>query len=436
LAIRLLHTSDWHLGRRLYGRSRNKEQAAVLDWLTTQLEQEQVDLLIISGDIFDSSTPSHRAQTLYYRFLYQAARTACRHIIVVGGNHDSPALLDAPKALLAQLDVHVVGRACEAVEEEVFTLRTATGAPEAIVCAVPYLRDREVRTSGAGESMEEKQRFLLEGIDAHYQQVLAIARDRRAKLSSDLSSGKRPEGRLPHGKLPSGKLPLIATGHLFAAGGQTQAEDGVRELYVGALVRIDATRFKEDLDYLALGHLHSHQRVAGADHLRYSGAPLPVSFAEAGRAKSVVICDIDGKGRRIRAVEVPTFQPLERIRGDLPAIQTTLAARNAEGRPLWVEVVYTGREIRTDLADSLHPLVAGGPVEILRIRNQRRTAQLLGQTAVAEALEDLQPDDVFARCLEAHEIDADERPLLTTMFQEVVHELRSNDTVPSNPPEA
>ncbi len=413
MAIRLLHTSDWHLGRRLYGRSRSTAQAAFLDWLTTQLQREEIALLIISGDVFDSSTPSHSSQALYYRFLYQAARTPCRHIVVVGGNHDSAALLDAPKALLAQLNVHVVGRACEQIEKEVFTLCTASGIPEAIVCAVPYLRDREVRTSDAGESMDEKQRRLLAGIDAHYQKVLSIARERRKAINHF--------------------VPLIATGHLFAAGGRTQAEDGVRELYVGTLVRVDATRLGTDLDYLALGHLHSHQRVAGADHLRYSGAPLPMSFTEAGRAKCVLVGDMGEEGCRIRKVEVPNSQPLERIQGDLPAIQTALATRQAEGRPLWVEVVYTGREIRTDLADTLHPLVADGPVEILRIRNQGRTAQLLDQAAVAQALEDLRPDDVFARCLEAHEIDADERPLLTTMFQEVVQELQDNDAVPPNP---
>lgn len=425
MALRLLHTSDWHLGRRLYGRSRHEEQVAFLDWLAARLDEERIDLLIVSGDIFDSSTPSHRAQALYYDFL-QTARTVCRHIVVVGGNHDSPALLDAPRALLAQLNVHVVGCACDQIEMEVLTLHDATGAPEAIVCAVPYLRDREVRTSGTGESVEDKQRLLLQGIDTHYRRVLAIARQRRASLRNHPPDGERPEGRLPQGILPAGNLPLLATGHLFAAGGETQADDGVRELYVGGLVRVDAATFGEDLDYLALGHLHSPQKVAGADHLRYSGAPLAVSFAEAGRAKSVVVCDLDGEERTVRTLEVPCFQPLERIQGDLPAIQTALAARSAEGRSLWVEVVYTGKEIRTDLADTLHPLVGGGPVEILRIRNQRRTAQLLSRTEVEEALEDLQPADVFARCLDAHEIEAEERPALTTMFEEVLQRLRED----------
>jgi exonuclease SbcD len=407
LAFKLLHTSDWHLGRRLYGRRRYDEQTAFLDWLTHLLDEEGIDLLIVAGDIFDSSTPSHRSQTLYYRFLYQAAQTACRHIIIIGGNHDAPAFLEAPKALLAQLDVHVVGRAADRTEEEILTLKSEVGEPEAIVCAVPYLRDREVRTSSTGESAGDKQRLLLAGIGDHYARVLDLAREQCRRLA--------------------GRIPLIATGHLFAAGGRTRADDGVRELYVGALVRVDVALFGNDLDYLALGHLHSPQRVAGEAHLRYSGAPLAMSFAEAGRSKGVLICEWSAAGRRIREVEVPCFQALERVTGDLPAIQAAIEARVAAKQSLWVEVVYTGEEIRTDLGEILHRLTADSPVAILRIRNQRRSAQLLNPTNSVEALEDLRPHEVFARCLEAHEIDPEARPELTTMFAEVLQGLLESD---------
>jgi exonuclease SbcD len=406
LAFKLLHTSDWHLGRRLYGRRRYDEQTAFLDWLTHLLDEEGIDLLIVAGDIFDSSTPSHHSQALYYEFLHQAAATACRHIVIIGGNHDAPALLEAPKALLAQLNVHVVGRAADPLEAEVLTLKNEAGEPEAIVCAVPYLRDREVRTSGTGESAADKQRLLLAGIGHHYERVLDLARERRQRLPA--------------------RVPLIATGHLFAAGGRTRADDGVRELYVGALVRVDAAIFGEGLDYLALGHLHSSQRVAAEDHLRYSGAPLAMSFAEAGRSKCALICEWSAAGRQIREVAVPCFQALERIIGDLPAIQAAIENRVAEKRSLWVEVAYTGAEIRTDLGDRLHRLTADSPVEILRIRNQGRSAQLRSRPDSVEALEDLRPQEVFARCLEAHEIDAQARPELTTMFAEVLEDLLEN----------
>ncbi|MDJ0783604.1 MAG: exonuclease SbcCD subunit D C-terminal domain-containing protein [Desulfosarcinaceae bacterium] len=403
MTFRLLHTSDWHLGRRLYGRSRHREQTAFLDWLAATLDAERIDLLIVSGDIFDASTPSHRCQSRYYRFLHRAAGTACRHIVVIGGNHDAPALLEAPKALLSQLNVHVVGRAAKEIEQEVLTLRDAAGAPQAIVCAVPYLRDREVRASSAGESVADKQRRLLAGIKHHYKRVLNAARGRRDRLG--------------------GRIPLIATGHLFAAGGKTETDDGVRELYVGALVRLDAGLFGDDLDYLALGHLHRSQRVAGAEHLRYSGAPLAVSFADAGRSKAVLICEWGPSGRRIRELTVPCFQNLDRIEGDLSAIERRLQRRIDEGRPLWVEVHYTGREMRSDLGDILHRLTAGSSVEILRIRNRRQRSQLMRRADRVEELDELTPSEVFARCLAANHVEADVRPALTTLFEEVLQEL-------------
>jgi DNA repair protein SbcD/Mre11 len=145
--MKILHTSDWHLGRALYGRKRYEEFSAFLDWLAQRIEDEQVDALIVAGDVFDTSTPGNRAQELYYTFLCRVAR-CCSHLVVVGGNHDSPSFLNAPRALLKSLNVHVVGSMD--VEEELVILRDAEDVPVAIICAVPYLRDRDFAAGGGG----------------------------------------------------------------------------------------------------------------------------------------------------------------------------------------------------------------------------------------------------------------------------------------------
>ena len=156
--MRLLHTSDWHIGRTLYGRKRYAEFEAFLNWLAETIQQHEVDALLVAGDIFDTSAPSNRAQELYYRFLCRVAASNCRHVVVIAGNHDSPSFLNAPKELLRALDVHVIGSACENPADEVLVFADAQGAPELIVCAVPYLRDRDIRVaedqleSGAGVS--------------------------------------------------------------------------------------------------------------------------------------------------------------------------------------------------------------------------------------------------------------------------------------------
>lgn len=213
--MKILHTSDWHIGRTLYGRKRYEEFAAFLTWLADTIEQQEMVALLVSGDVFDTSAPSNRAQELYYRFLCRVAASSCRHVVVTAGNHDSPSFLNAPKELLKTLNVHVIGCASETPEDEMLVLRNAKAVPELIVCAIPYLRDRDLRVAEAGESVEDKEQKLLDGIQNHYAAVAALAAQTRTELGAD--------------------IPIVAMGHIFTAGGQTVDGDGVRELYVGSL---------------------------------------------------------------------------------------------------------------------------------------------------------------------------------------------------------
>lgn len=139
--MKVLHTSDWHLGQSLYGHKRYEEFKSFLNWLGSLIETEGIMVLLIAGDVFDSSTPSNRAQELYYDFLQKASRTCCQNIVVIAGNHDSPSFLNAPKRLLRVLDVYVIGQKAETAEGEVLVLYDKKDKPQAVVCAVPYLRD-------------------------------------------------------------------------------------------------------------------------------------------------------------------------------------------------------------------------------------------------------------------------------------------------------
>ena len=169
--MKILHTSDWHIGSTLYGRKRYDESEKFLQWLVETIKNHSIEALFVVGDIFDTSTPSNTAQELYYRFLNEVSRTTCRYVIVTGGNHDSPSFLDAPKALLKAFNVYVVGSAAEKGEDEVFVLKDGDNNPEVIICAVPFLRDRDVRQSSEGESYRDKESHLVEGIISHYQKV-------------------------------------------------------------------------------------------------------------------------------------------------------------------------------------------------------------------------------------------------------------------------
>ena len=412
---RILHTSDWHIGRTLYGRHRYAEFTAFFDWLYNTIVEHQVDILLVAGDIFHTTTPSNKAQQLYYDFLCRIAASSCRHLVVTAGNHDSPTFLNAPRELLRVLHIHVLASLPASLAEEVLVLKDQAGEPEAIICAVPFLRDREIRTATAGQNMEDREQDLVQGIRQHYSKVCAAAEAKRTALSR--------------------AVPIIGMGHLFTAGGVEG--DGERKLYVGSLGQVDANIFPPMLDYLALGHLHCPQKVGGNETRRYSGAPLVMGFGEAEKQKSVCLIDFpaaDPTGPAastpapaVNTLAVPVFQPIKRIQGNWDHIQTELATLQLEGRAVWLEVIYQGEELIADLRQRLDEAVAGTALEILRVHNRRIIEQALHPVEAEETLADLQHEEVFTRCLDAHEIPAEQRPSLLAAYQEIALVLEQDD---------
>ena len=406
-SMRVLHTSDWHIGRTLYGRKRYEEFEAFLTWLAETIQQNEIDALLVAGDVFDTSAPGNRAQELYYRFLCRVAASSCRHVVVVAGNHDSPSFLNAPKELLKALDVHVVGGRTESSEDEVLVLRNEQGVPELIVCAVPYLRDRDIRVAEAGESVEDKERKLIDGIRTHYNAVAALAEQKREELGAD--------------------IPIVGMGHLFTAGGQTVDGDGVRELYVGSLAHVTAGIFPTSFDYLALGHLHVPQKVNGSDTIRYSGSPLPMGFGEAKQRKSVCQVEFHSTAASVKVIDVPIFQKLERVKGDWDGISSRILELSATDSQGWLEVIYEGDEVIGDLRERLEAAISGTQMEILRIKNNRIIDRVLGQINAEETLDDLNVNDVFERCLAVHDVPEEQRPELLRAYQETVSSLYEDD---------
>jgi exonuclease SbcD len=405
--MKILHTSDWHIGRTLYGRKRYEEFEAFLTWLVETIQKNEIDALLIAGDVFDTSAPSNRAQELYYRFLCRVAASSCRHVVAVAGNHDSPSFLNAPKELLKALDVHVIGSASEAPEDEVLVLRNEQDTPELIVCAVPYLRDRDIRVAEAGESVEDKERKLLNGIRDHYATVAALAEQKREELGTD--------------------IPIVGMGHLFTAGGQTVEGDGVRELYVGSLAHVTAGIFPACFKYLALGHLHVPQKVNDSKTARYSGSPLPMGFGEAKQQKSVCQIEFHNAVVSVQLIGVPVFQNLERVKGDWDGISSRILELSASGSQGWLEVIYEGDEVIGDLRERLEAAISGTRMEILRVKNNRIIDRVLGQIHEEETLDDLNVNEVFERCLAVHEVPEDQRPELLRAYQETLSSLYEDD---------
>lgn len=404
--MKILHTSDWHIGKTLCGRKRYEEFEAFLSWLAGTISNEEVDVLLVSGDVFDTSTPSNHSQELYYRFLCRVASSSCHHVIVIAGNHDSPSFLNAPRELLRALNIHVIGSVTENYEDEVLLLNNREGIPELIVCAVPYLRDRDIRVAEAGENIDDKERKLIDGIRTHYLKVCEIAEQKRKMLGV--------------------RIPVIATGHLFTAGGQTVDGDGVRELYAGSLIHVSAGIFPDCIDYLALGHLHVPQKVNNSDVMRYSGSPLPIGFGEANQDKSVCLIEFTGKEASVALIKIPVFQCLERIRGTWEEISARILELSQ--KKVWLEVVYEDEKVIGDLRERLEAAVSGTEIEILRIKNNRIIERVLNQINDKETLDDLNVNDVFDRCLALHDVPEEQRPELLRAYRETIMSINEDDS--------
>ena len=408
--MKILHTSDWHVGSTLYGRKRYDESEHFLHWLVGTIKSHSIETLLVAGDIFDTSTPSNTAQELYYRFLNEVSKTTCRHVIVTGGNHDSPSFLDAPKALLKAFNVYVVGSAAEREEDEVLVLNDADNNPEVIVCAVPFLRDRDVRQSSEGESYRDKENRLVEGIISHYQKVYEEAGKQRNNLGKS--------------------LPIIGMGHLFIAGSsiykRSGETNGERDLYVGSLGQVPADRLSP-FDYFALGHLHIPQKVAGSETIRYSGSPMAMNFDEIHQQKSVVIVDIHDQNVDIQTVPVPAFRHFDQIKGDWDSIETNLKRLKEESFAGWVEVIYEGQEAIGNLRERVYKLVENTSIEVLKIQNAMLFNAVMKQYEKEVELQDLNPADVFDQCLIDHGIPDDQKIVLKGLFSEVCRQISEAD---------
>jgi exonuclease SbcD len=292
----------------------------------------------------------------------------------------------------------------------VIVLRTK-GQPRAIVCAVPYLRDKDIRTVDPGETIDDKNAKLVEGVKNHYAKVCRVAEDKQTEFKNAGSEG----------------IPIIAMGHLFTAGGRTVDGDGVRELYVGSLAHVGEEIFPSSIDYLALGHLHVPQKVGTAEHIRYCGSPIPMGFGEAKQEKKVVLVEFDQSTPLIRELPVPCFQALERMVGALDDIHAKLDQLKMEGSSAWLEIEYTGKEIIHNLRETLDAAIENSSMEIRRVKNRKIMDRVMGRVSPDETLDDLDPGDVFTRCLDAAEVLPEDRKALSASYNEIIQSLHEED---------
>ena len=385
--MKILHTSDWHLGHSLRGFDRHFEHQCFLDWLLGQIRQQDIDALLVTGDIFDNANPSAASQKQLYRFL-QAAREAAPHlrVVLIAGNHDSPGRLEAPSPLLDLFETTVVGQTWRNADGEldlnalIVPLHDRNNVRRAWCLAVPFLRPGDVpRVETDGDS-------YLAGVDALYREALQ-------KVLLNRQAGEA----------------ILAMGHCHLDGG-TVSQESERRIVVGGLESLSVTMFDKHIAYAALGHLHLPQSVGGRDWVRYSGSPLPMSFSEIDYPHQIVCVELTGdQVKSMQSLHVPRAVELLRIPAKpapLLEVLETLAALSFAETAL-PEEHWPYLEVRL-LLDAPEPgaraaiesVLEGKPVRLAGIDSsyQRGNDPLLDTAVPAPGdLNQLQPEDVLQR---------------------------------------
>lgn len=398
--MRILHTSDWHLGQNFFTKSRRFEHQEFISWLLKIVESHQVDCVIIAGDVFDTGTPPSYARELYNQFVVDMHKLGCQ-LVVLGGNHDSVSTLNESKGLLKQLHTQVVANVCADPCEQIIELTNREQITSAILCAVPFIRPRDVISSVSGASGVEKQRALGDAIKHHYHSIYQHALE--LKKQKNLA------------------VPIIATGHLTALG--VSQSESVRDIYIGTLDGFAADGFPP-ADYIALGHIHRPQKVAKSEHIRYSGSPIHLSFDELKSEKQVLLVSFSGTALdKVEPIEVPRFQSMQMIKGDLASIEHQLQALS-DDQTTWLSIEVEAQDYLTDLQQTILQMTQGLDVEVLQLRRSRgqRRSSLTQQKA--ETLSELSPFEVFSKRIDLEVFESDEdkarKERITTKFRQIL----------------
>lgn len=403
--MRILHTSDWHIGQRLHGKDRFNEHEKFFSWLLGILHSKQIDLLLIAGDIFDVGYPSNTALQQYYRFLTQCRESSCQKVIITGGNHDYVSTLNAPKSLLNTLDITVIGGVPDSIEKEIVEVKNKKNEPAAYVCAAPYLRDRDIRKGIAGESHEDRIKATSLGIAKHYKELSEYVK-----------------------KINTKKLPVIATGHLYMAGASTS--DSERDIQMGNQAAFRWDSFPQDFDYVALGHIHRPQKISNKEQVRYSGSPIPLSFSEKKDQKEVVIIEFtNNKLNSIEAVKIPTFRKLIGFSGNINEVAIQLSQHKSEGEYTdWAEVKIVEENYDPNLVQKYKELLSESyDLEIVK-PSITFNDRIKGVSELYEehiALKDLTNQEVFEKLLDRSNFE--DRTELKNSYHQLLQEMNEQE---------
>lgn len=411
--VKILHTADWHIGQLFHEYDRAYEHQQFLNWLVQTLQEEKIDVLLISGDVFDLSNPAAASIKMFYTFLNQAIKVNPQiQIIITAGNHDSASRLESPKPLLESSNIHIIGVVEKDSEGNIdykkltIPIYDASGKIKVWCLAIPFLR------MGDYPHVPNSTNPYTEGVATLYKEAFEYAEQKKENTQT-----------------------IIAMGHLHTHHAEITDLDKTERLIMGGVECMSATAFHQDIKYVALGHIHKAQKIGEKEHIRYCGSPLPMSFSELNYKHQVIVFDLDEFISNLKSIKIPLFVALQRIPlthqplhevtallEQLPVADHTLAiAPYIEVRVLLdgpepalrhkVETALLGKKVRLAKIDIRYPTVTHQSPEFI----------------TQEKLIELQPLDVFSKLYQSkYSTNIPEE--IMKLFQQVSQEVIQKET--------
>lgn len=399
--MKILHTSDWHIGKQLHKFDLSEDLRLFFDWLIQTIQKEKIDILLVSGDIFDQANPSQAAFKLYYDLLKKLIQLDCK-IIITGGNHDSSSVLNAPAELLKSFNISVIGNARDELQEMFVSFEK--DQQKLVVAAVPYLSDRDIRKSAPGETYATKVEKIKEGLRSYFSLI-------------NEHYQKHHEEHF-----------FIVMGHLYVQG--STLSESERDIQIGNQAGVEAEMFGGIPHYVALGHIHKPQVISKAANIHYCGSPIPLSFSEREDCKQVNILTLENNRlKNLEILPIPNFRNLVTFEGNLEEVMEKINNYSSTSiLKSLAEVVVNEEEESLAKKMVFEDFINSRPnpdIEIVKTRLNFKN-RIQGATDVFSTetdVTDVTPMEMFEKRLEL-ETDLEDKEELILAFQEILEELK------------
>ncbi len=403
--MRILHTADWHIGKQLYKHDLEDQLLLFFDWLIETIAKENIDVLLVSGDVFDLANPSVKDRKTYYHFLSRLIGCKVK-VIITGGNHDAVGVLNAPKEILETLDITVIGGATVPISDELIEIKHSNGEIALVVAAVPFLRDKDLRNANSEEQYPNRTSAIRAGIKQHYAEL--------AKCCKERYKG----------------IPVIAMGHLYVRSALTSESE--RDIHVGNTAAVEVSYFDPVFQYVALGHIHKPQKMSKNNMVRYSGSPIALSFSERDDPKQVLVLEIkEGKVQEPTSLPIPKSRALRRFKGPLAEIKQLLTDYNPVfPLPSLVEIdvqeehynplITAETEALSELYSKDGTFIIVKPTTTF-VHGAKNTADLFN---AGQQITELKPIDVFKTLIPEEVYPHKERAEIIASFKQLLEEMQ------------